>query len=53
MKNLNTFYKKCLHLIVNVLKAIPTYTPQAYPVARCRDAQTGGLIFLGGGNALR
>lgn len=53
MSVLNLAYKKCLHLLVNVLETIPTYTPQAYPVARCRDAQTGGLIFLGGGDALR
>jgi len=27
-------------------------TPQASPVVHCRDAQTGGLLISGGGNAI-
>jgi hypothetical protein len=32
---------------VNVLTSKPNNTPQAYPVVRRRDAQTGGLLFGG------
>ena len=48
----NAAYKFCLQQIQNVIQNIPNNTPQAYPAVRCRDAQTGGFIFLGGSNAL-
>lgn len=47
------YTRKCLHLVVDVVEAVFKYTPQAYPVVRRRDAQTGGLICFGGVHALR
>ncbi len=46
--SMNTVYKKCLLLTADVVEVVLKYTPQAYPVVRRRDAQTGGLIFLRG-----
>lgn len=38
-KRLQAACEKCISL--------PNNTPQASPVVRCRDAQTGGFIFFG------
>jgi hypothetical protein len=45
MKSLNTVYKKGLLSALDMVKDCSNNTPQAYPAVRCRDAQTGGLIF--------
>lgn len=42
----NSVYKNSLLLAADMVEAVLKYTPQAYPVAYCRDAQTGGLIFI-------
>lgn len=36
----------CLHRVQYMVEDVVNKTPQAYPVVRFRDAQTGGFLFF-------
>lgn len=47
-----TGYRFFLHLDQDMVENVVNKTPQAYPVVRYREAQTGGFLFFKqGGNA--
>ena len=52
MRMMYTVNSFCLHKSHNVVEDEVNKTPQAYPVVRYREAQTGGFLFFKqGGNA--